>query len=76
MLYDNHHRHTDMSLLDAVTKIPKIVERLKQTGHTSVTITDHGTLAGTYKNQSSPVNVTVWMIMKVSLPNFLTTTST
>jgi len=49
MLYDNHHRHTDMSLLDAVTKIPKIVERLKQTGHTSVTITDHGTLAGTYK---------------------------
>lgn len=40
------HNHTHYSLLDGLTKVPKLVERVKKTGMEAVAITDHGTLSG------------------------------
>ena len=40
------HNHTQYSLLDGLTKIPALVERIKQLGMESVAITDHGTMSG------------------------------
>lgn len=40
------HTHTEYSLLDGLTKIPKLVEEVKKQGMGSVAITDHGTLSG------------------------------
>lgn len=47
------HNHTQYSLLDGLTKIPKLVEFVKEDGMEAVAMTDHGTLSGTvdfYKN--------------------------
>lgn len=40
------HMHSTYSELDAISKIPDIVSRLKEYGHTSAALTDHGTIAG------------------------------
>ena len=40
------HNHTHYSLLDGLTKVPKLVERVKKCGMKAVAITDHGTLSG------------------------------
>jgi DNA polymerase-3 subunit alpha len=40
------HNHTHHSLLDGVTKIPALIERVKELGMEAVAITDHGTLSG------------------------------
>lgn len=40
------HNHTQYSLLDGLTKIPELVEFVKQTGMEAVAMTDHGTLSG------------------------------
>lgn len=40
------HMHSTYSELDAISKIPDIVKRLKQYGHTTAALTDHGTIAG------------------------------
>lgn len=40
------HNHTQYSLLDGLTKIPALTERVKQYGMGAVAITDHGTLSG------------------------------
>jgi DNA polymerase-3 subunit alpha len=40
------HNHTQYSLLDGLTKIPPLVERVKKLGMDSVAITDHGTMSG------------------------------
>ncbi len=40
------HNHTHYSLLDGLTKVPKLVERVKKCGMDAVAITDHGTLSG------------------------------
>ena len=40
------HNHTQYSLLDGLTKIPELIERVKELGMQSVAITDHGTLSG------------------------------
>ncbi len=50
------HNHTHYSLLDGLTKVPKLVERVKKTGMSAVAITDHGTLSGAiefYKSANS-----------------------
>lgn len=41
------HNHTQYSLLDGLTKIPKLVEFVKEDGMQAVAMTDHGTLSGT-----------------------------
>lgn len=45
--YVHLHNHTHHSLLDGMTKIGALVERVKMLGMEAVAITDHGTLSGT-----------------------------
>lgn len=45
--YVHLHNHTQFSLLDGLTKIPKLIEFVKEDGMQSVAMTDHGTLSGT-----------------------------
>jgi len=40
------HVHTEYSLLDGLSKIPKLVTRAKDLGMSSIAITDHGTMYG------------------------------
>jgi DNA polymerase-3 subunit alpha len=44
--YVHLHNHTQFSLLDGLTKIPKLIEFAKTTGMEAVAMTDHGTLSG------------------------------
>lgn len=41
------HNHTQYSLLDGLTKIPKLIDFVKDHGMEAVAMTDHGTLSGT-----------------------------
>lgn len=41
------HNHTHHSLLDGLTKIPNLIDKVKQAGMQAVAITDHGTMSGT-----------------------------
>lgn len=41
------HTHTQYSLLDGLTKVPELVEHVKELGMDSVAITDHGLMSGT-----------------------------
>lgn len=40
------HNHTHYSLLDGLTKIPDLVDYVKQEGMEAVAVTDHGTMSG------------------------------
>ena len=40
------HVHTQYSLLDGLSKIPQLLERVKQHGQKAVAITDHGAMYG------------------------------
>ena len=40
------HLHTEYSLLDGASSIPKIMEKIKELGQSSVAITDHGAIYG------------------------------
>lgn len=40
------HNHTQYSLLDGLTKIPALIDRVKEFGMDSIAITDHGTMSG------------------------------
>jgi DNA polymerase-3 subunit alpha len=44
--YVHLHNHTQYSLLDGLTKVPALVEYVKQSGMVAVAQTDHGTLSG------------------------------
>jgi DNA polymerase-3 subunit alpha len=45
--YVHLHNHTHHSLLDGLTKIPDLVQRIKDLGMEAVAMTDHGTMSGT-----------------------------
>lgn len=45
--YVHLHNHTQYSLLDGLTKIPELMDYVKETGMEAVAITDHGTMSGT-----------------------------
>ncbi|HRQ86572.1 MAG TPA: DNA polymerase III subunit alpha, partial [Candidatus Saccharibacteria bacterium] len=45
--YVHLHNHTHHSLLDGLTKIPDLIERVKELGMEAVAMTDHGTMSGT-----------------------------
>ena len=40
------HNHTHYSLLDGLTKIPELVDFVKEHGMEAVAVTDHGTMSG------------------------------
>ncbi len=40
------HNHTHYSLLDGLTKVPELVEFVKNNGMEAVAVTDHGTMSG------------------------------
>lgn len=44
--YVHLHNHTQHSLLDGLTKIPKLIETVQEMGMEAVAITDHGTMSG------------------------------
>lgn len=44
--YVHLHNHTHHSLLDGMTKVGELVERVKDLGMQAVAITDHGTMSG------------------------------
>lgn len=44
--YVHLHNHTHHSLLDGLTKIPLLMDRVKDLGMEAVAITDHGTMSG------------------------------
>jgi DNA polymerase III subunit alpha len=44
--YVHLHNHTQYSLLDGLTKVPALVDYVKEAGMTAVAQTDHGTLSG------------------------------
>jgi DNA polymerase-3 subunit alpha len=44
--YVHLHNHTHHSLLDGLSKIPKLIEKVKDMGMEAVAITDHGTMSG------------------------------
>lgn len=44
--YVHLHNHTHHSLLDGLSKIPKLIEKVKEMGMEAVAITDHGTMSG------------------------------
>ncbi len=44
--YVHLHNHTQYSLLDGLTKVPLLIDYVKETGMVAVAQTDHGTLSG------------------------------
>lgn len=44
--YVHLHNHTHHSLLDGLSKIPKLIDKVKEMGMDAVAITDHGTMSG------------------------------
>src|SRR3954451_11954411 len=40
------HNHTQYSLLDGLTKVPALMDRIKSLDMNAVAITDHGTMSG------------------------------
>ncbi len=44
--YVHLHNHTQYSLLDGLTKIPQLIDFVKEHGMQAVAMTDHGTLSG------------------------------
>lgn len=40
------HNHTQYSLLDGLTKVPALIQKVKDSGMEAVAMTDHGTLSG------------------------------
>ena len=44
--YVHLHNHTHHSVLDGLTKIPDLVNFVKETGMEAVALTDHGTMSG------------------------------
>lgn len=50
------HNHTEYSLLDGLTKIPKLMEKVKTSGMSAVAITDHGTLSGAIEFYKEALN--------------------
>jgi DNA polymerase-3 subunit alpha len=44
--YVHLHNHTQYSLLDGLTKVPALINKVKDSGMTAVAMTDHGTLSG------------------------------
>ncbi len=53
------HNHTHHSLLDGLSKIPDLVDKVKEFGMEAVAITDHGTMSGMIEFYKSATNAGV-----------------
>lgn len=49
MKFTHLHLHSEYSLLDAVSRIPDLIQKLKDFGMESCALTDHGNMYGTFK---------------------------
>lgn len=54
--YVHLHNHTQFSLLDGLTRIPELIDFVKDTGMQAVAMTDHGTLSGAIEFYKEAVN--------------------
>src|SRR5688572_5086122 len=45
-MFTHLHLHTEYSLLDGLTRIPPLMERVKELGQEAVALTDHGSMFG------------------------------
>ncbi|UTX51640.1 DNA polymerase III subunit alpha [Candidatus Saccharibacteria bacterium TM7i] len=61
--YVHLHNHTQHSLLDGLSKIPKLVELAKEMGMEAAAITDHGTLSGVLDFYKSAQNTGIKPIL-------------
>ena len=59
------HNHTHYSLLDGASKIPNLVNRVKELGMPAVAITDHGNMHGAYELWSTAVNAGIKPIIGI-----------
>ncbi|KAB8287580.1 DNA polymerase III subunit alpha [Bifidobacterium ramosum] len=59
------HNHTHYSLLDGASKIPNLVNRVKELGMPAVAITDHGNMHGAYEMWSTAVKAGVKPIIGI-----------
>lgn len=59
------HNHTHYSLLDGASKIPNLVNRVKELGMPAVGITDHGNMHGAYEMWSTAVNAGIKPIIGI-----------
>ena len=59
------HNHTHYSLLDGASKIPNLVNRVKELGMPAVGITDHGNMHGAYEMWSTAVKAGVKPIIGI-----------
>lgn len=55
--YVHLHNHTHHSLLDGLTKIPDLVNKVKEMGMEAVAITDHGTMSGAIEFYKAAIEV-------------------
>jgi DNA polymerase-3 subunit alpha len=58
--YVHLHNHTQYSLLDGLTKVPALIDRVRELGMEAVAMTDHGTMSGViefYKAATAAGNV-------------------
>jgi len=53
------HLHSSFSELDAISKVADVVAKAKELGHTSIALTDHGTIAGIPKFYSECVKADI-----------------
>ena len=61
--YVHLHNHTHHSLLDGLTKIPDLVNKVKEMGMEAVAITDHGTMSGALELYKAAIEVGVKPIL-------------
>ncbi len=61
--YVHLHNHTHHSLLDGLTKIPDLVNAVKEMGMEAVAITDHGTMSGALELYKAAIEVGVKPIL-------------
>ncbi|MDN6001571.1 DNA polymerase III subunit alpha, partial [Bifidobacterium crudilactis] len=59
------HTHTHYSMLDGASRIPDLVEQVKNLGQPAVAITDHGNMHGAYEMWSTAVRAGVKPIIGI-----------
>lgn len=63
--YVHLHNHTHHSLLDGLTKIPDLVNGVKELGMEAVAITDHGTMSGVIELYKAAIEVGIKPILGI-----------
>ena len=53
MKYVNLHVHSEFSTLDGAIKVPELARAAKEAGHDFLALTDHGSMAGSFKHKKA-----------------------